>query len=79
MQAYIVTSSEFHDNPICFGVFSTLENAKAAVLKCSFAAKIEIVEIDAIYLDHTNTHIAPTMEGVEVVERKTDRGAFVLG
>lgn len=79
MKAYIVTSSEDHDKPIGFGIFTSMELAEAAVMKCPTAGTIHAVEIDVLHQEEGNTHITPTMKGVEIRECDSTEGAFQIG
>ena len=77
---YLVTSAEYHENPVGFGVFTSLENAEACVMQCPVAGIIHVIEIDRIYQEEPrNTHITPTMEGVEVRVCNPAENNFQIG
>ena len=68
MKLYLLTSSEYHDNPRGFGIFSSLEKAEAAVMQTPTAGVIHVIELDKLYREEGNTHIKPSMQGMVTVE-----------
>lgn len=48
-------------------------------MKCPTAGTIHAVEIDVLHQEEGNTHITPTMKGVEIRECDSTEGAFQIG